>query len=296
MVQEQSIIYSPAKINLGLKILDKRKDNYHNIYTLFLKIKLFDEIIINFDNHLSLPKFESNINLAFDESNTLYKAYRLLKNDFDIPSNFYLYLNKKIPHGGGLGGGSSNAAYLINFFDRYFGLNLSMSQKVEYGKKIGMDVPYFFYKTPAIGIERGDILFPVDIIGIENYKILLIFPKYNISTSDVYKSYNFSLTKSDFFIKIENLLKEEKRIVDFSCLAKIVENDLEKVVFKMYSELLDIKNFLYENKAVLSAMSGSGSTMFGFFENVEDIDRVLNNFPFKNCNFCVVEPFMEANN
>ncbi|MBP7461174.1 MAG: 4-(cytidine 5'-diphospho)-2-C-methyl-D-erythritol kinase [Candidatus Delongbacteria bacterium] len=259
----------PAKINLGLKIVGTRPDGYHNLITVFQAITLSDRLTVSLARH-DPTRFhcEGMPELVFDERNTLYKTWMLLRSRFHLPDRIAIHLEKHIPAGGGLGGGSSDAAGLIQAVDHLFGLSLSLDEKIEIARQVGMDVPFFLAGPTAIGIERGDILFPARLHNFD-YRLLLLFPPFPVSTAEIYRAYKFPLTKSDFFIKIEALLSNGNagnpiRIDEF---IPILENDLEQAAFPLYPQLRQWRNYCLENGAVCSLMSGSGSTLFALFRD-----------------------------
>jgi len=255
----------PAKINLGLKILSKRSDQYHNLYTIFQAISLYDELELEIVQQKK-DIFSCNLaNLQFDENNTIKKALALLRGSYHIPCHFKINLLKRIPAGGGLGGGSSNAAALIEGIDQLLKLELSIDQKTALGSKIGMDVPFFFLNKPAIGSQRGEKLTPIEIFNFKE-KIILAIPDFPISTKEIYSAYNFPLTKTNFFIKIESLLREGVRSIDFQEVLGLIENDLEKVALKKYPQLREIEKMFMQEGAKMTLMSGSGSTIFSLFK------------------------------
>lgn len=255
-------ILSNAKINLGLYITGKRNDGYHNIETLFLPVSLYDELTIERSPDIVIGCSISDI--PVDERNTIFKAIKLLHKKLDINYGCEIFLNKRIPHGAGLGGGSSNAAFVLKALSALWGLDLKQEELMEIGLEIGSDVPFFIINRPSIGRGRGEILRPI-FINI-NFRILLIYPELIINTGSVYKQLKIDLTKDKksvtFFTNlycIEDLIALEN-----------LENHLEPIVFREYPHLKDIKDDLYNAGAVFSSMSGSGSTIFGLFN--EDFD------------------------
>lgn len=261
-------IPSFAKINLILKIISKYQDGYHQIFTIFQSIELFD--LIDFE----ITGYKNNIckieNLGFEiplnEENTIIKAINLIKEYSGRKFSAYVRIYKKIPPSSGLGGGSSNAAVILYALNKILNLKLSKENLANLGKKIGADVPYFLYGGTAIGINRGDDIYLCKDIETEN--ILLAVPKIRLSTFEIYKKYNELLEKQEL---------DNYPIRDYS-LSEIIEigaNDLEKVVLKENATVKKIKEVMKQNGAEVSLMSGSGSAVYGIFRNKEDINRTL---------------------
>jgi 4-diphosphocytidyl-2-C-methyl-D-erythritol kinase len=248
-----------AKINLGLQVLNKRTDGFHNINTVFYKIKLHD-----FLEFKSCKKFNitnvNNLNLQINE-NLIYKAYQLLKKDFDfIP--FDIKFTKNIPIGAGLGGGSSDAAETLKAIVELHDLKIEKIKLNEYALTLGSDVPYFLNEGTAQAFSRGEILTYFEYKM--PYHLLLINPGIHISTQWAYKSLN----RSEKEIEIKDF---KSIIIDSKSSAKILKenimNDFESIIFEKYPEIGQIKEYLYNNGSVFALMSGSGSSIFGLFED-----------------------------
>lgn len=267
-LQRQLNIQSPAKINLGLKVLNKRPDGYHSLYTIFQTVAFFDEIILTYPNLHGKPRFftDAPFNLPFDTGNTIYKACQLMEEYCCRPIGIDITLKKRIPAGAGLAGGSGNAAAILWGLNQLLELELTNTHLQDMALKIGMDVPFFISGASAIGTDRGEKLFPLS-IDYEEFSILLVFPDFSIQTAEIYQAYKFPLTKSDFFIKIEALLNlpDYERIIKLSDLIEILENDLERVAMIHYPQLELIAGKLRKAGADGVLMSGSGSTLFALF-------------------------------
>lgn len=247
---------SPAKINLNLEVLRKREDGYHEIQTVLQKISLYDILNFSLENgdgifietdHPSLPRGKDNL---------VYKAARSIFNRFGFHGGVRIRIEKRIPIGSGLGGGSSNAASTLKALNKLLGLGLSNEILMEIGSEIGADVPFFLFEGPAIGLGIGDRLKKIEI---PQLWYILIYPNFEISTRWAYK--NFLLTKRQFHLKLHTFFKN---IYDVS---SILKNDLEKVVSKRYPEIEMMKKALLEAGALGASMTGSGPTVFGIFEN-----------------------------
>ncbi len=247
---------APAKINFGLWVLNKRNDNYHNIYTLFYPLnELFDEII--FELATQNEYITNDNNLPLDDNNLIIKAKKLLEEYSGKQLPLKINCNKKIPYGAGLGGGSSDAASTLVCINELYKLNIKYDNMLELALQLGSDVPFFIKAKPAIGELRGEKLTQVDFY-IKEY-ILLVNPGINISTGMAYSNLvpaetNFSY---NHFIKSESWLNDAKTFV---------KNDFENYVFEQYPEIKNIKDTMYHNDAIFSLMSGSGSSVYGFFK------------------------------
>lgn len=272
-------ILSPAKINLSLQILQKRKDGYHDINTIFYKIPFFDELIIeDAGNTQIICNPELNIKT---EDNIIFKAINLIKEKFGIANNVKVILNKSIPMGGGLGGGSSNAASTILALCKLWNINIETNELINLGLKLGSDVPFFLTQFKgAIGKGRGEILEELNLNF--DYYLLLVLPNIHISTKEAYSLVNLKEDIKE--ISFKELL--EKKLP----LKTILFNDFEKEIFLKYPELNEIKELLYENQADYSGMSGSGSSMFGLFKTPELVNNAINTleeYKSKNIDFSI---------
>jgi 4-diphosphocytidyl-2-C-methyl-D-erythritol kinase len=250
---------TPAKINLGLNIIGKRPDGFHNIETFFYPIKLFDYLTISISRTF---KFNSNIEfLNSDSNNSIIKAKKVLENLIGGKLNFHVELEKNIPIGAGMGGGSSDGAAILLALNRLFELNLAKQKLGELALKIGSDVPYFIDPKPCFAISRGEVIQKLK-YNIP-FPILIVNPGIHISTKWAYE--NISPNKPRYHLFNLPLIQPNK----FEELKQLVNNDFEEVVFKKYSEIQRIKDSLYNSEAIFALMTGSGSTVFGIFKNIE---------------------------
>jgi len=257
------ITFPNAKINIGLNIVEKRPDGYHNIETLFYPIPLKDALEIA---PLSSEKhsFHSyGIPIEEDpDKNLVMKALRLLEKDFHIPG-LEIHLEKAIPFGAGLGGGSADAAFMLKMLNDFLNLDLSDSQLEHYASKIGADCPFFIKNEPAFATGTGDLLEPVE-LSLKGYFLVLIKPGIHVSTPEAYSL--VSPQKPEISIKewIKKPVKEWKNGI---------VNDFEKSIFVKYPAIAEIKKQLYEKGALYASMSGSGSSVFGIFDRQVDISE-----------------------
>ena len=261
-------INSFAKINLGLKVLNKRPDNFHNIKSVFIQIDLCDKLTFIPSEKFNLECDTNNI--PTDYHNTIYKAYTMLDDIYSFNKHFTILLNKKIPSKSGLGGGSSNAAATLVMLNKIHKLNLSNKQLIKLGTKIGSDVPFFIEGGCKLISGRGEIINTYKAPYLNSLSFLLFFPKFSISTSWAYK-------------KIKNNLDDRLDSTKFPALDEVVdwklfENSFEKVVGSAYPEILEIKELLLSTGALYSSLSGSGSTMFGVYkkEFIKEANNKLN--------------------
>lgn len=271
-----------AKINLGLNILNKRQDGYHNIETIFIPIDIFDTLEIFESESIEI---ESNIEwLSTKENNICYKVVKLLQEKFKIEKGVRIKLHKQIPIGAGLGGGSSDAATLLKMLNSYYNLNLSKNELKEIALTFGSDVPYFIETGIAYALGRGEELtyistdFP--------FYIVIVFPNISVSTKWAYEM--FIEKKESLKYEYNKLLIEA--INNKSLFRKFFKNDFEDIVFKRYAGLISIKNVLYEKNAFYASLSGSGSSLFGLYESKNDALRAYDTFKSRFKVF-ISEPF-----
>lgn len=258
--------YPNAKINLGLHITEKRLDGFHNIETVFYPIvNFFDKLTIVRNKEKMLLNI-SNLKIDGDwETNLCVKAYRLLQEDFELP-DVHIFLEKNIPIGSGLGGGSSDAAFLLKAVRFMFKLDLTDKQLMNYAAKIGSDCAFFIKNIPMFATGRGEILTETT-INLSEYYLVLVKPDIHISTKEAYslvtpKKRDFSLKE-----KIENTPIEKWK--DF------LVNDFEEFLFDKYPVIRLIKQELYEAGALYASMTGSGSAIYGIFRYKSETE-VLN--------------------
>lgn len=265
------LINAPAKVNLFLEVLDKRKDGYHNIETLFLKIKLFDK--------LEFKIIKSGIKISCDhpdvpqdETNLVYKAARLLQEKTGTDKGVHIKIKKNIPVFAGLGGGSSDAAATLLGLNKLWQLGLEQKDLLLIGRKIGADVPVFITDyNAAIGRARGDRLTPLNLET--KFWIVLVKPDISVSTKEVYSGLLPNLTKTRNDVK---LLLHALRSKSMELIAKALFNRLETVAFKRYKQLKKIKEMISARGLRAVLMSGSGSVIFGLTNNREEAVRLKN--------------------
>ena len=275
---------TPAKINLGLHIHKKREDGFHELETLFQMVAWFDEMEMEGAPE-KVELFCDAPGIPNDESNLVIKAARLLQNNFPGKCDgVKIKLQKNIPSGAGLGGGSGNAAGALLALNILWNLKIPRDDLISMASELGSDVPFFLMSPCAIGTGKGEILQPVE--NPISFYILMIYPGFPISTPWVYGNLKLKLTKSENNISI---LKNFLMRSEFAQLGAALYNDLESVVFKRYPEILRIKNELLSSGAGGSLLSGSGSTVFGIFENPEIAKKALARFTGGKYRVCLAK-------
>ena len=261
------ITFPNAKINLGLNIVEKRPDGYHNLETIFYPINLQDALEVtrreNNDKEYTLHISGSPLE-GEPEDNLVVKAYKLLKKDYPglLPVDIHMY--KHIPAGAGLGGGSSDAACMIKLLNDKFSLGLSTERMEEYAVKLGADCAFFIRNKPVFATGIGNLFEPVE-LSLKGYHIILIKPDIFVSTRDAFAE----IKPVRPAVSLKEIVKQPMETWKHS-----MKNDFEDSVFKKFPEIAAIKDELYDLGAVYAAMSGSGSSVYGIFkapiENVED--------------------------
>lgn len=255
------ICFPNAKINLGLHIISKRPDGYHNIETVFYPIPLCDvlEIVPSGTGETTF----SQTGIPVDGSpgdNLVMKAFRLLKNDFDLPE-IAIYLRKQIPSGAGLGGGSSDAAFMLKLLNDFAGLGLSVGQMEEYARRLGADCPFFIRNRPVFAEGVGDIFTPVD-VSLKGYYLVLVKPDIHVSTGEAYAG----VTPKQPLFRLTEMIR-----LPLEEWKNHVVNDFEEGIFACYPAIGIIKQSLYDQGAIYAGMSGSGSSVFGIFEQHKNV-------------------------
>ena len=264
-------INSNAKVNIGLKVLSLRKDGYHDIVTIFQEINLFDSICLSI-NPLGC-NFNSNVNwLKNDKRNLCITAYETMKKKFDI-NGINIDLTKNIPRGSGLGGGSSNAASVLKGIRQLYNLDISDNELENIAAEIGADVPFFIRGSIQLGEGVGDRLTPLK-INI-NGKYLIIIPEIIINTFWAYSQFKKNLDRSLSSINFAGLSIGKTISLD---MLKLFENDFESIVVPTYPEIGEIKEKLHALGARYASLSGSGSTVFGIFNDDVSLNNAFSYF------------------
>ncbi len=249
------ISFPNGKINIGINVIRKRPDGYHDLETIFYPVGIKDVLEISPANRLQLHLSGNHIE-GEQRDNLCERAFQLLKSDFpDLPP-VDIHLHKKIPMGAGLGGGSADGAFLLQLLNTCYNLQLSKSALIEYASRLGSDCPFFVLNQPCIASGRGEILEPIS-IDLEEYAFVLLHPGIKISTAEAFSMISPSGKESRLKTLIAKPISEWRN--------EIV-NDFEDPVISSYTVLRGIKSKLYEAGALYSSMTGSGSSFYGIFE------------------------------
>ena len=265
-----------AKINLGLNITEKRADGYHNLETVFFPIPICDALEIKtmderFPSDMACDLKVTGNNVCCDEKdNLIVRAYNMIAADFDIP-RVHAHLYKNIPSEAGLGGGSSDAAYMIRLLDQRFRINIGNAEMEKYAARLGADCPFFITAEPAYAEGIGEILAAVNITdnNLQGYCLVVVKPQIAVSTKETFS----------------NITPRKPKMCCRDIVAQPIDtwkdalcNDFEESVFGIYPKLKDIKNRLYTLGASYAQMSGSGSSLFGIFKNNMDEQSIKDEF------------------
>lgn len=249
------ILFPPCKINLGLNILNKREDGYHNLETIMFQLPFYDVLEIVPSESFTFTSSGIPID-ANPSQNLCVKTYNALKNRFDL-SPVNIHLHKNIPMGGGLGGGSSDATYVLKGLNELFELNLTTTQLQEISAELGSDCPLFVETAPQLATGRGEILEPIA-VNLSGYYLKLVNIGIHVSTQLAFSSVSFSNEGESLRTLIQQPIENWKNTI---------KNGFESSVFAKFPELNTLKSKLYDEGAVYAAMSGSGSTLFAIYKN-----------------------------
>ena len=252
------VTFPPCKINLGLHVINKRPDGFHNLETCFYPVPWTDVLEIIHSKTFGFSSSGNAIPGAW-EHNLCVKAHRLLADQFSL-SPISIHLHKVIPMGAGLGGGSSDAAHVIRMLNGIFELNLSRDVMMKLAATIGSDTAFFIQDDPMLGKGRGDVLTDVT-IDLAGKFLVLVHPDIHVSTADAYAR----VTPAEPAVPLGDILKRPVGEWKDS-----LNNDFEYSVFEKYPVIADLKDKLYSLGATYASMSGSGATVFGIFEKEFD--------------------------
>lgn len=253
------LTFPQAKINLGLYVVSKREDGYHNLETIFYTIPLHDTLetqpLRNSNLPYSLQVVGADLGGSADD-NLVVKVFRSLQEEFHLPATD-IYLDKHIPTGAGLGGGSSDAAEMMLQINKTYDLGLTPVQMEQRLSHFGADCPFFVRKTPVFAEGIGNVFSPAS-VSLKGYTLLLIKPATSVSTREAYANITPAPPRHDLREAISKPINEWKNIIT---------NDFELSVFPQHPEIAAIKQTLYDMGAVYASMSGSGSAVFGLFSH-----------------------------
>ena len=253
------ISFPNAKINLGLNVVHKREDGFHNLETVFIPIGINDALEIITAKVINTPlQFTySGLNIIGNtQENLCVRAYHLLQQDFKLPS-IQMHLHKSIPMGAGLGGGSADGAFTLKLLNSFFHLQLSEDRLKDYALALGSDCPFFINNKPCFATSRGEVMQPIE-IDLSDYDIVIVNPNIHISTAKAFSKIIPSIHKKSIAEIIQQPIDTWK---------KELVNDFEKSLANEYFFIEHIKNLLYHHGAVYASMTGTGSTVFGIFKN-----------------------------
>ena len=258
------IVFPCAKINLGLNIVSKREDGYHNLETVFYPIPLYDVLEIKYmdekfpsDTACDL-KVTGNVVDCDEQKNLVVKAYHILAADYQLP-RIHTHLYKHIPSQAGLGGGSSDAAFMIRLLDERFRLNIGNPEMERYAARLGADCAFFIEAEPAYAEGIGDVLMPADGPdgNLQGYYLCVVKPDVAVSTKEAYSA----ITPKKPAKNCRDIVRQP-----IETWKEELVNDFEEPIFKMHPELAAIKLKLYDQGAAYASMSGSGSALYGIFK------------------------------
>ncbi len=264
------IVYPNAKINIGLNVVEKRPDGYHNLETVFYPIGLQDILEIQ-ELEGDAPacgyrlKVTGSVLDGSPEDNLVVRAFKLLKKDFDLPP-VSIGLYKHIPTGAGLGGGSADAAFTVKTLNERFKLGLTTQQMEDYCTQLGADCPFFIQNKPMFATGIGNVFQPIE-LNLKYKSLVLVKPDTFVSTKDAYAK-----------VKVQHPEKQLPELLSqpIEKWKDTVVNDFEASVFSKYPEIAAIKDRMYDLGAVYASMSGSGSSVFGIFEDpVDNVDEMF---------------------
>lgn len=266
------ITFPICKINLGLNVISKRTDGYHNIETVFYPIPLCDALEVK-RMHNEFPsdvpcdlKVTGNAVDCDESDNLVIRAYHLLAHDYELP-RIHVHLYKHIPSQAGLGGGSSDAAYMIRLLDERFRLNMGNAEMERYAAQLGSDCPFFITSAPAFATGRGEILQPADdeTGNLHGYHLLLVHPSIAISTREAYAG----ITPRKPAKSCRDIVRQP-----IETWRDELHNDFEVPVFAIHPELAAIKQSLYDSGALYAQMTGSGSALFAIYREAPTIPSI----------------------
>jgi 4-diphosphocytidyl-2-C-methyl-D-erythritol kinase len=261
------VVFPKAKINIGLRIVEKRPDGFHNIETFFYPVDLSDalEFVVRKDNRRHDTLRVTGLMEDNDpENNLVMKAVRLMRHSFDFPG-IRIHLHKNIPVGAGLGGGSSDAAWMLRALNRYFGFGLNSEELRSFAGRLGSDAPFFIDSTPSFAEGVGNILSELQ-LDLSKYHIVILYPNLKSSTAEAYAGCEPCPTG----LPLRQLLS-----LPVTEWRGRVVNDFEQNIFRLYPLVGRLQAILYEAGAIYASMSGSGSAVYGIFREGPELPREI---------------------
>lgn len=259
-------LLSPAKVNMSLHVVARRPDGYHDLSMVMTRVSLYDEIKLTLkDRGISLSC--DNPSVPKNEENIAWKAAESLIKKKKLETGIHIDIKKRIPMGGGLGGGSSNAASVLMGLNSLTDSRTSSEELIEIGLKLGADVPFFIFKGPALAEGVGERLRPIE--GLPKLWLILINPGINVPTGEIFGRFNLGLTKEGKNLNITRFNHS------LSTVCSNMTNDLENVTFEIYPAVQEAKDLLVRYGAMAALMSGSGSTVFGLYKDRKKAENSL---------------------
>ena len=253
-------LFPNCKINIGLRVVRKREDGYHDLETIFYPVYgLHDELEVEPAEEFAFLQ-DGLVVDCLPTDNLIYKVYKRMQEHFPQIGNVKITFKKNIPFGAGLGGGSSDAAHMAIALNEIFSLGLTREQLAEEVRPLGADCPFFIYNTPCYAEGIGDKLSPIT-LDLSGLRLVMIKPNCSVSTKEAYAGI---VRHPDAAGQIKQALAEGKTLTD---MCPLLINDFEQTVFPLHPEIAEIKQRLLSAGAIYAAMSGSGSTVFGLFQN-----------------------------
>ena len=253
-------LFPNCKINIGLRIVRKREDGYHDLETIFYPVYgLHDELEVQPSDEFAFIQEGITVD-CLPTDNLIYKVYARMRDRYPQIGNVTISFKKNIPFGAGLGGGSSDAAHMAMALNEIFALGLTKEQLAQELSPLGADCPFFIYNTPCYAEGIGDKLTPID-LDLSGLRLIMIKPECGVSTKEAYSGI---IRHPEVEGQIKQALEEEKALTD---MHPLLINDFEQTVFPLHPEIAEIKKRLQDAGAIYTAMSGSGSTVFGLFQH-----------------------------
>ncbi|MHB9055250.1 MAG: 4-(cytidine 5'-diphospho)-2-C-methyl-D-erythritol kinase [Paludibacteraceae bacterium] len=263
------ITYPNAKINIGLNVVERRADGYHNIETIFYPIGIQDVLSVEPSDTCTDYSFSSSgIEVGGDpENNLIVKAYRLLRSQYQFPPVDITFI-KQIPFGAGLGGGSSDAAFMLKTLNDLFQLKITLKKLEQLAGRLGADCPFFIRNKPVYATGIGNVFTPIE-LSLRGLWLLLIKPDIHVSTAEAYAG----ITPVPSDVALTDLIAQPIEI-----WKHIIKNDFEKTVFAKQPAIAILKQQLYDMGAVYASMSGSGSSVYGIFDDEPKIKGLFDGY------------------
>lgn len=256
------ILYPNCKINIGLRVISKREDGYHNLETIFYPIHdLYDVLMVSQSEHFSFEQTGIVVDCPM-EDNLIIKCYRRMQARYPQIGNVSIRFEKRIPFGAGLGGGSSDAAHMAIALNEIFELGLTREQLAAEVAPLGADCAFFIYNTPCLAEGIGERLTPIP-FSLSGFRLMMFKPDIHVSTREAYAGIRLSGDQPS----LARLVRTGITPIALVKHADIIYNDFELTVFPVHPELAEIKRRLLEAGAFYAAMSGSGSTVYALFED-----------------------------